>query len=199
MSFSADGRLLALGCEDGSVEVWEWPAMRRRLRWQASPKAIRSVDFSGAHGDGALFACDEAGACRLWSAETGEEVAALPTPPGACVLGRQVGGSPEECVCCPPLLYGAQQCMCILHKCSHQLRPLPLPPALPPPPPPPSPLAAADMPRATFFRCKSAVDEQGGIVMFTPMKWKREGWMVKWRQVRARPGLRFCTAALMLS
>lgn len=33
MSFSSDGRLLALGGEDGSIEVWEWPHMRRRLRW----------------------------------------------------------------------------------------------------------------------------------------------------------------------
>jgi WD40 repeat protein len=32
MSFSSDGRLLALGGEDGSIEVWEWPLMRRRLR-----------------------------------------------------------------------------------------------------------------------------------------------------------------------
>ncbi len=32
MSFSSDGRQLALGGEDGSIEVWEWPAMRRRLR-----------------------------------------------------------------------------------------------------------------------------------------------------------------------
>ena len=42
-------------------------------------------------------------------------------------------------------------------------------------------VARADMPRATFFRCKSAVDEEG-IVLFTPLKWKREGWMAKWRQ-----------------
>lgn len=38
------------------------------------------------------------------------------------------------------------------------------------------------MPRATFFRCKSAIDEDG-IVLYTPMKWKRDGWLVKWRQV----------------
>lgn len=32
MSFSSDGRFLALGGEDGWVEVWEWPHMKRRLR-----------------------------------------------------------------------------------------------------------------------------------------------------------------------
>lgn len=33
MSFSSDGRLLALGGEDGAVELWEWPQMQRKLRW----------------------------------------------------------------------------------------------------------------------------------------------------------------------
>lgn len=121
MSFSGDGRLLALGGEDGSIEVWEWPHMRRRLRWEASPKAIRNVDFSPAHSDGVLISCDEGGACKLWSADSGEEIAQLAAP--------------------------------------------------------------ADMPRATFFRCKTAVDlEDGSILLFTPMKWKRDGWIVKWRQ-----------------
>lgn len=43
----------------------------------------------------------------------------------------------------------------------------------------------ADMPRATFFRCRTCREEEGGgILLYTPMKWKREGWIVKWRQVR---------------
>ncbi|KAL4852880.1 SEC12-like protein 2 [Chlorella vulgaris] len=119
MSFSSDGRLLALGGEDGAVELWEWPQMQRKLRWQASAKAVRNVDFSGAHSDGVLFTCDEAGACRLWDAATGDEIAQLEVPP--------------------------------------------------------------EMPRASFFRCKSTVDDEG-IVLLTPMKWKRDAWMVKWRQ-----------------
>lgn len=40
MSFSSDGRLLALGGEDGGIEVWEWPAMRRRLRCEQR-RAVR--------------------------------------------------------------------------------------------------------------------------------------------------------------
>ena len=40
MSFSGDGRLLALGGEDGSIEVWEWPAMRRRLRCARSRLSV---------------------------------------------------------------------------------------------------------------------------------------------------------------
>ena len=89
LSFSSDGRLLALGGEDGSIELWEWPAMRRAARWEASPKPIRNVDFSPAHGDGVLLACDEGGACRLWDLE-GHEIAQLAAPAGACV--RSVGG-----------------------------------------------------------------------------------------------------------
>lgn len=47
----------------------------------------------------------------------------------------------------------------------------------------------ADMPRATFFRCKSVVDEEeGGILLFTPLKWRRDGWIAKWRQVGGRAG-----------
>eukprot|EP00887_Chlorella_sp_A99_P000209 scaffold13.g209.t1 len=119
MSFSSDGRWLALGGEDGSVDIREWPHMRRRLRWQASERPIRNVDFSAAHGDGVLFTCDETGACKLWDAATGDEITQLQPP--------------------------------------------------------------QDLPRATFFRCKSTTDERG-IVLFTPLKWKREGWVAKWRQ-----------------
>lgn len=82
MSFSSDGRLLALGGEDGSVEVREWPLMQRRLRWQASEKPIRNVDFSTAHSDGVLFTCDEAGACKLWDAHSGAEITQLQPPAG---------------------------------------------------------------------------------------------------------------------
>lgn len=39
------------------------------------------------------------------------------------------------------------------------------------------------MPRATFFRCKTCRDEESGaILLYTPLKWKREGWVAKWRQ-----------------
>jgi hypothetical protein len=142
-------------------------------RWEASAKAIRNVDFSPAHNDGVLFSCDEAGACKLWSADSGAEVAQLQPPPGqqpgvpreGAELGLTAPAAvPAACLrlpacclpaSCPPILFPTcRRCL------------------------------AADMPRATFFRCKSAVDEQG-IVLYTPMKWKREGWVVKWRQVGA--------------
>ena len=57
-------------------------------RWQASDKAIRNVDYSAAHSDGVLFACDEGGACKLWAADSGEHIATLEAPPGGlqCVV-----------------------------------------------------------------------------------------------------------------
>ena len=53
----------------------------------------------------------------------------------------------------------------------------------------------ADMPRATFFRCRTCREEEGGgILLYTPMKWKREGWIVKWRQV----GTNICSGSVQL-
>jgi hypothetical protein len=63
------------------------PPCPARCRWEASGKAIRNIDFSPAHSDGVLFSCDEAGACKLWSADSGAEVAQLQPPPGKQVLG----------------------------------------------------------------------------------------------------------------
>jgi prolactin regulatory element-binding protein len=119
MSFSSDGRWLALGGEDGSLEVVEWPSLTSKRRWQPSTKAVRNVDFSAAHADGVLAAVDESGACVLWDVASGEEVGRLQPP--------------------------------------------------------------NDLPRATFFRCKTAVDEDG-IAFYTPVKFKGQGYVLRWRQ-----------------
>jgi len=42
-------------------------------------------------------------------------------------------------------------------------------------------LPPADLPRATFFRCRSAVDENG-IALYTPVKFKGAGHVLRWRQ-----------------
>lgn len=119
LSFSADGRQLALGGEDGSIEIVAWPSLVSERRWQASEKAIRNVDFSAAHSDGVVASVDESGACKLWSVASGELVAQLQPPP--------------------------------------------------------------ELPRATFFRCKSSVDEDG-IALYTPVKFKGAGHVLRWRQ-----------------
>ena len=123
LGFSSDGRALAIGGEDGGVEIVAWLSCTRLLYWQASPsKAIRNVDFSGAHSDGVVFTVDESGACKVWDASSGEEVAQLQLP--------------------------------------------------------------ADMPRASFFRCKSVVDE-AGIALYTAVRWKGNGYVLRWRQDEA--------------
>jgi WD40 repeat protein len=119
LSFSADGRLLALGCEDGALEIVSWPGLETKTRWQASPKGLRNVDFSAAHSDGVVASVDESGACKLWDVASGEMVAQLHPPP--------------------------------------------------------------HLPRATFFRCKAAADPRG-IALFTPVKFKGEGYVLRWRQ-----------------
>ena len=119
LSFSMDGRLLALGGEDGSVEIVSWPSMESQHKWSASEKGLRNLDFSAAHSDGVVASVDESGACKLWDVSSGGMVAQLQPP--------------------------------------------------------------ADLPRATFFRCKSAVDEDG-IALYTPVKFKGEGYVLRWRQ-----------------
>lgn len=119
LSFSSDGRLLAMGSEDGCIDIVSWPSMEQRQRWKASEKAVRNVDFSAAHSDGVLCTVDESGACKLWHVTGGELVTQLQPP--------------------------------------------------------------EDLPRATFFRCKTTVDEEG-IALYTPIKWKGEGYVLRWRQ-----------------
>ena len=83
LSFSSDGSLVALGGEDGSIQIARWPTLERKLYWKGSEdKAIRSADFSGAHNDGILLTTDESGAAILWNAETGERVLQLQAPSG---------------------------------------------------------------------------------------------------------------------
>lgn len=74
---------MALGGEDGSIQIARWPTLERKLYWKGSEdKAIRSADFSGAHNDGILLTTDESGAAILWNAETGERVLQLQAPSG---------------------------------------------------------------------------------------------------------------------
>jgi len=119
LSFSSDGRFLALGSEDGIIEIVSWPSLDSQKKWIASEKAIRNVDFSSAHNDGVIVSTDESGACKLWDIASGELVTQLQPP--------------------------------------------------------------AELPRAAFFRCKSTIDEDG-IALYTPVKFKGQGYILRWRQ-----------------
>jgi WD40 repeat protein len=75
-----DGRTLVSGGLDGSLQVWDLPGGRSRLRWQASPDPILAVAVSP---DGRTFASGESdGTVRLWEIATGRERGRLATDQG---------------------------------------------------------------------------------------------------------------------
>ena len=119
LSFSSDGRTLALGGEDGMIEIVSWPSLASQKKWKASEKSIRNLDYSAAHDDGVVISTDESGACKLWNIASGELITQLQPP--------------------------------------------------------------KEFPRAVFFRCKSAIDEDG-IALYTPIKFKGQGYILRWRQ-----------------
>lgn len=82
LAFDVRGERLALGYEDGHVEVREFPSLELLVRFKASPlaKAVRNVEFSRPHGDAVLLTADEAGKAALWDAATGAKVADVEPP-----------------------------------------------------------------------------------------------------------------------
>lgn len=82
LDFSSDGKLLAIGGEDGTVQLLRWPSLASHAKWTVGEKAIRNIDFSKAHSDGILVTVDESGACQLWETRGGggSEVARLSPP-----------------------------------------------------------------------------------------------------------------------
>ena len=96
LAFSPDGDSLALGSEDGTIQLWEMPvaAERRRIRGHGGP--VKTVAFSP---DGKLLASGgEEGRVVLWDAIKGTEVRVLieggPEPIQAVAFspdGRAVG------------------------------------------------------------------------------------------------------------
>jgi RNA polymerase sigma factor (sigma-70 family) len=74
-ALSADGRLLALGCQDQRIRVWEWEKGKKVLELRPLPDHVRSVAFSR---DGkTLAALGDATAIHLWDTATGQLRSAL--------------------------------------------------------------------------------------------------------------------------
>jgi hypothetical protein len=129
LSFSADGRQLAVGAEEGTITVLEWPSLARKSQWQASPKAIRNVDFSAPHGDRVIAAVDESGGCTLWAVDTAEAVARLEPPAGEHRAGIREGAGgradANEKLGSPAVGAACSGCRATLRYAAHALPGLP--------------------------------------------------------------------------
>src|SRR5262249_22826624 len=68
VAYSPDGRTITVGCQDGTVKVWD-VLTRKELRTLETPARVRSVNYSS---DGRCLAtANSDGVVRLWNAATG--------------------------------------------------------------------------------------------------------------------------------
>jgi WD40 repeat protein len=82
VAFSPDGKLLAVGCNDGSVKVWDTTSGKELRRWQAHDGTYCRVAFSPdgkilATGGGTKSMGPSDLNIRLWDVETGKEKGSL--------------------------------------------------------------------------------------------------------------------------
>lgn len=79
--FSLDGRMVAGGCQDDSLHIWEHRTGGERIRLtdlRDTPKAL-AFDFSNRW----LASASEDGMLRLWNVLSGERIRYVPDPKGA--------------------------------------------------------------------------------------------------------------------
>jgi len=79
-SFSPDGKLLALGTEGGTIEIWDLASTKRLRSWDAHRGPLQSLAF---HPDGKLIASEARDRkVSLWRLETGKNVLSIADPTG---------------------------------------------------------------------------------------------------------------------
>ena len=75
LAISPDGNVLAAGCYDGSLYLWDVRERKKKYHWQAHPWRTISVKFSP---NGRLMASASTdNEVKLWDAQTGKELALL--------------------------------------------------------------------------------------------------------------------------
>ncbi|MEW5309888.1 MAG: hypothetical protein WDW38_001734 [Sanguina aurantia] len=85
LAFNASGTLLALGGDDGSLAVHEWPSMDVKMNLSGDRKlkdSVKDVDFSTAEGSTAVAAVLDNGSLELWDWESGRLLSRLERPKG---------------------------------------------------------------------------------------------------------------------
>jgi WD40 repeat protein len=108
LAFSPDGRTLALGCDDGTVRLWDMPAARERAILEGHFDVVRSVTFSP---DGQrLVSTSQDRLIMLWNAVDGVAIRRLGvdiqghnpvqfaafSPDGTYVAVGEVDGNPTD-------------------------------------------------------------------------------------------------------
>ena len=110
LAFAPDGRTLALGCDDGSVRLWDMPDARERAILEAHVDVVRSVSFSP---DGRrLVSAGQDRLVMLWDVEEGVGIRPLGvdvpgfnpvrfaafSPDGTYVAVGGVAGNPSDII-----------------------------------------------------------------------------------------------------
>jgi WD40 repeat protein len=92
IALSHDGKTLALGCEDGALDLWDVATLRERITFQAHATSVSKVAFSPDDQVLASAGWGKDSLIKLWDVATGRERAVLE---GSAAPHQNVGFSPD--------------------------------------------------------------------------------------------------------
>ena len=89
LAFAPNGELLASGCDDETVRLWDTATGQERLRLEGHEHGVRSLAFSP---DGKVLAATSESEVKLWDTSTAEQ---LQTLEGHALAANSVAFSPD--------------------------------------------------------------------------------------------------------